>query len=267
MPKEKAVAVATDGSRLSLDAKLSFVKGAIGSISKDKTNPFAKAKYSSLSYIISQVRPIMSNYSIDFQIVSWTLKDNSSPVCYRAIVKLIDLETGETQLQRFDINLDTAQANKVQAFGATMTYGRRYIYAVLFDLEYDDDDPDSKSPTPEKPGYVKIPVKPPTPSDPSTIQTIQFKAGTTLVTPPQPDPSPMGQLLVNTLGAKEAAPISEAQRKRLFAISKDVGLSPESLKDFLVKHNYQSTSAITIAEYEEVCTKIREYGRKLNGLK
>ena len=249
MPAKKEAA-----SGLSIDQKLSLIKSAIGSISKDKVNPFAKSRYSSLSYIIAQVRPVMASHGIDFQIISWTLAPpkEGMPVHYRALVKVVDLETGEYELCRYDINLDTAQANKVQAFGATMTYGRRYIYAVLFDLEYDDDDPDSKPPTPDKKPVVQV------------QDTAPKQQGKTLIEPPKT--TPIQEALTTHMGAKPAPAISESQRKRLFAITKEAGLTNDQLKKLLQDNHYGSTSDITTADYEEVCAKVQELGRKVKSM-
>jgi len=59
---------------------------------------------------------------------------------------------------------------------------------------------------------------------------------------------------------KPAATITEQQRKRLFAIAKDVGWSKEELKVFLESHGYTSSSDIGATEYNRIVGLIQQGG-------
>lgn len=53
--------------------------------------------------------------------------------------------------------------------------------------------------------------------------------------------------------------ISEPQRKRLFALCKEHGISTEDLKAFLAEvYHYTSTTDITATDYEEICRAITD---------
>ena len=55
--------------------------------------------------------------------------------------------------------------------------------------------------------------------------------------------------------------ISPAQRARLYAIVRDLGRSPEEAKAFLMTMGYQSSSDITVSDYDRVVDAIRSWGR------
>ncbi|NJO93464.1 MAG: hypothetical protein HC820_02205 [Hydrococcus sp. RM1_1_31] len=52
------------------------------------------------------------------------------------------------------------------------------------------------------------------------------------------------------------ATISEAQRKRLFAIIREAGLDNEEAKSFLSKWGYASSSLIKRLDYDAICNAI-----------
>lgn len=51
--------------------------------------------------------------------------------------------------------------------------------------------------------------------------------------------------------------ISEPQRKRLFAISQDLGWTQEEIKDLIKRYGYDSTQEITKQDYESICNEIQ----------
>lgn len=58
-------------------------------------------------------------------------------------------------------------------------------------------------------------------------------------------------------------PITEAQRKRFYAISKKTGLSDEQIKDFLFRdYAIQSSKEIKVGDYESICNWIESQAQK-----
>ena len=133
----------------------------LGSVQRDATNPFAKAKYASLSNIQKHLAPLLAEQSCFLQFDFGQFKDN----VYN--VKLILYGIGITDdvdhmLWNFAIPIDNTQKNNVQAFGATTTYGQRYALCVAFQIALDDEDPDAKAAPQQSsiPAKTTQPVKP-----------------------------------------------------------------------------------------------------------
>jgi hypothetical protein len=124
-----------------LFSKYLKVVDEIGSIQKDATNPFAKSKYSTLSNIQKHVRPVLNKHSLLFT-MNFTL-DSQINNMYNCIATLIDIETEQKHKFYYTIPYDETQKNPVQGFGSTMTYGQRYVYGIVFNIPFDDEDPDS----------------------------------------------------------------------------------------------------------------------------
>jgi len=60
-----------------------------------------------------------------------------------------------------------------------------------------------------------------------------------------------------TESQKEDNPISEAQRKRFYAIAKSTGATDEQIKEWLYReYGFESTRDITRSLYEEICTRV-----------
>lgn len=55
--------------------------------------------------------------------------------------------------------------------------------------------------------------------------------------------------------------ISEPQRKRMFAIQKESGLTPEQCKPILKEYGYESSKDIQVKDYEDIIKEIEETGK------
>jgi len=116
---------------------------AMGSVQRNATNPFARAKYASLSNIQKHLAPILQDQKCYVLFDFGTLTDQ----VYDVTLTLCDAETDASMVWRFAVPIDNTQKNHVQAFGATTTYAQRYALCVAFQIALDDEDPDAKSPT------------------------------------------------------------------------------------------------------------------------
>jgi len=116
--------------------------------------------------------------------------------------------------------VDTAQGA-----GSAITYGRRYALAAALGLASDEDDDGNGAE-----GNDKKPLKPPKQQPTTNNQP-----------PPQIPPQ-----------SEATDIISEAQRKRLYAISKD----GDKAKEIIAKYGYSSSKDIKKVDYEKICKEI-----------
>lgn len=121
------------------------VVNQIGSVQMDAENPFAKSKYAPLSTIQNSVNPVLADHRFVFFTEFNMHNGDNSMYILKATLRCVD--TGECNTWLYDIPFDHTQKNPVQGFGSTSTYGRRYAYAMVFNIAFDNDDPDSGNTT------------------------------------------------------------------------------------------------------------------------
>jgi hypothetical protein len=204
-------------------------KTEIGKIYKDATNPFAKAKYASLSNMLAKINPALDENGL-LMMLSFNINKelSSQKMVYDAIADIINVDKPEECLQYiFHIPSDSTQKNDVQGFGATMTYGQRYVYSVLFNIAFDDIDPDAKEPE----------VKPAQTTQPAYTKPVENK----VVEPAKEYSNPTPGL------------ISEAQAKRIYAIGRnEKHLSNDEMKALLdVMFKLGSMKEMNQKQYKE----------------
>jgi hypothetical protein len=112
-----------------------------------------------------------------------------------------------------------------QGIGSCITYGRRYGLAGIVGIIQVDDDAEGA--------------------------TSRNKKTTTKKTPKEDD-IPMGDMPNSKL-------ISDAQRKRLYAISKEFAWGETAVKSLLAKYGFESSTEITKAKYKDICEEL-EHG-------
>lgn len=117
--------------------KLLEFQKKVNSIKKDKTNPHFKSTYATLTQILSEVKPILSECGL---LITQPIRDHKVGTVIsddKNIIaeSYIDLPTNLTP----------------QQLGSAITYFRRYTLASLLALEIDDDDANVASiPAPKK---------------------------------------------------------------------------------------------------------------------
>jgi oligoendopeptidase F len=112
--------------------KLLEFQKRIGVIAKDSKNPHFKNTYASLTQILSEVKPIMSELGLT---IMQPIKDNKVFTC---------IYDGATEIATSDIQLPVNLSP--QQLGSAITYYRRYTLASLLALEIDDDDAQDTKP-------------------------------------------------------------------------------------------------------------------------
>lgn len=109
---------------------------------RDKRNTQTNSNYATLEAISNAIQPIITRHGFE---TTYDTEDCPRENHMR-IVLYVSHVGGHTRRHQADIPLDVAgiagKVNKTptHAFGSTMSYGRRYLRLLAFDLATDDDD-------------------------------------------------------------------------------------------------------------------------------
>ncbi|MEE9571969.1 MAG: ERF family protein, partial [Candidatus Neomarinimicrobiota bacterium] len=107
--------------------KLVLLKNEIGSISKDKENPFFKSKYFDINSLLFHVEPLLQRHGLLLL----------QPIRSGLVVSLIiDPESG----QEISSDIELPSIADPQKLGSAITYYRRYTLQSLLGLQAEDDD-------------------------------------------------------------------------------------------------------------------------------
>lgn len=114
----------------------------IGVVGKNAENPFTSSNYASLTNILNHVQPLLIEAGLVLKFDFPALENEA----YTVKATLLDVEGDAKASMTWDFVIphDQTQKNKTQGFGSTMTYGQRYMYAIIFQIPFDDVDPDAK---------------------------------------------------------------------------------------------------------------------------
>lgn len=126
--------------------KLLEFQKKVNAIKKDGKNPHFKSTYATLTQIISEVKPILSECGV---LLTQPIKDN------KVGTVLID-DKGLLAESWIDLPIGLTP----QQIGSAITYYRRYTLASLLALEIDDDDANLASVKPSQlPGLTAVQLK------------------------------------------------------------------------------------------------------------
>lgn len=210
---------------------LCAVQGELRPALKDSSNPFFKSKYADLESAVETARPILAKHG--FAITQGCVeRENGSWIL---VTKLMH---SSGQWMETDCPI-LVKDQSAQGFGSGMSYARRYSFMAILGMTATDDDDDAEAAvgrhhqnlTPTKQPILK--PNPPTPSP--TPQ-------------PAPIPAQNGPIQANKTASSN---LSEAQLKRLWAITKQYGWTTKQVKE-LVSYKFQkdSSSDLTKDEYD-----------------
>lgn len=186
---------------------------------KNQHNNFGNYDYRSCEDILEAVKPLCKEQKVVLNI-SDEIFLVGNRYYIRATATLIDLEADGGMIEnvayaREEENKKGMDASQVT--GATSSYARKYALNGLFCID------DTKD------------------ADTDAYKKQQNKATT------------KPQMNSNTTNIQSKL-ISEAQRKRLFAISKG---NNDVVKQVLERHKYEKTEQIKVSDYEKICTEIQ----------
>lgn len=112
--------------------KLLLFQRNINAIKKDATNPHFKNTYATLTHILSEVKPVLSDLGL---VIMQPIEGG------KVNTHLIDSETGEL----ISASIDLPTGLNPQQVGSAITYYRRYLLASILSLEIEDDDANEAS--------------------------------------------------------------------------------------------------------------------------
>jgi hypothetical protein len=147
-----------------------------------------------------------------------------------------------------------------QEAGSIITYFKRYGRACVLGIEGElDDDGNSESIPKEKSQEVRYDYKLPPPiivPDGGIVAQEGLQKTGGYPNWPQPTRAQKPEYKANP--AKAGEPISEAQGKSLFALSKSAGWDINEVRDYIsLAFGYTSTKEISRGDYETICTTIQ----------
>jgi hypothetical protein len=116
--------------KTTINTKLLEFQKKIGIIKKDSKNPHFKNTYASLTQILGEVKPLLTECGLIL----------IQPISLEGVgTTIIDFETGE----KIETIISLPTNLSPQQLGSAITYFRRYTLASLLSLEIDDDDAQS----------------------------------------------------------------------------------------------------------------------------
>ncbi|MCE2706938.1 MAG: ERF family protein [Proteobacteria bacterium] len=128
-----------------LNSKLLDFQKRVGIVKKDSKNPHFKNTYASLTQILSEVKPLLTECGLVLV----------QPISLDGVgTTIIDCETGE----KIETIISLPSNLNPQQLGSAITYFRRYTLASLLALEIDDDDAQSTVKPTMTITEVKIPL-------------------------------------------------------------------------------------------------------------
>lgn len=118
------------------------VQGKIQAVVKTKRNDQTKSKYAELDQIISHTKPVYTEggFSVSFYEGKAEFPDANVRVCADVVHSL-----GHKQHYYFDVPLDgvgikgNANMTKIHAKASSVSYGRRYLMCMIFNIPTSDD--------------------------------------------------------------------------------------------------------------------------------
>ena len=123
--------------------RLLEVKKQIGTLSKNKKNPFFKSQYLDLNDLLEHIEPLLWEREL---ILIQPIVDN------KVISAILDAETGDTIISS---ELQLPNITDPQKLGSCITYFRRYTLKSLLAISEEDDD-GNKASKPEPKEKAKL---------------------------------------------------------------------------------------------------------------
>jgi hypothetical protein len=218
-----------------LSAALAKAQGIMEGASKDSANPFFKSKYADLASVWDACRKPLSDNGLSVVQTTEFMPEHPDMVCIETILCHASGQWIKGRLAVKPVKSDP------QSVGSCITYLRRYSLQSIVGIAPEDDDGNAasgKNDTKKQPEATTAPVE---------------------EVPPQANVASHEANIEAPKQSTDAKPnmITEAQRKRFYAIAKGSGKSDADIKKWLLEINgNESTAAIEKAKYEYFCTEI-----------
>lgn len=186
---------------------------------KDATNPFFKSEYATLESVSEACLPALNKQGIAVTQLTNASQDGSTQ-----LITCLVHSSGQWIGSVYPVH---PTKNDPQSLGSALTYARRYTLAAIAGVVTSDDDGESAMGRPSKASNNAH-------AGPKMSGPI---AGTNAV----------------------SGVLTEAQLKRLFAISKKTGWSEQDIRDYLKTMGLTSTKELNILQYEHFCKKMEQF--------
>lgn len=129
------------------DAAMSAAQAEMGRINQDASNPQTKSRYASYAALDRAVRPIYTRHGFG---VTWDTGEKPG----ENMIRIEALVSGTGHRRRYHIDMPAdgigakggAVMTRTHAAGSAITYGRRYLLAMIFNLAIGEDDDGNRAP-------------------------------------------------------------------------------------------------------------------------
>lgn len=132
----------TRESEQAFNAAMNEAQAAMRPIAADASNPQTRSKYASYAALDKALRPIYSKHGFS---VSFDTADGAPPDYVRVVCK-VGHSAGRTEHPHLDMPADGKGAKgsdvmtKTHAVGSAITYGKRYLLGMIFNIAVGEDD-------------------------------------------------------------------------------------------------------------------------------
>lgn len=201
---------------------------------KNQYNDFAKFTYRSCEDILEGVKPLCEQYQCAIFLTD-SVKMVGDRYYIEATATIFDVESEESYTTvayaREEDKKD--KMDRSQTTGSASSYARKYALNGLLAI---DDTKDSDSLEPDKPAAQ------PKKTEYKSVQKV---------------PTSSAQYAKEN---KEDKPITEAQRKRLFALGVEA-----DIRAVMAEYKIEHTADIKMSQYDEICKKVEEKKNERDG--
>jgi len=147
----------SETARTAYNAAMARVQAQIKPVYRDAMNDHTNSPYARLETISEAITPIITSegFSLSYDTADCPVANHIRIVCD------VMHSAGHTERKHFDLALDNVGAkgnlNKtaIQASGSTISYGRRYLKCMVFDVVLTNEDNDGNDPPPPKQDEIR----------------------------------------------------------------------------------------------------------------
>jgi hypothetical protein len=146
-----------DEARVKFERAMSAAQGEMGQVTKDAQNTHTKSRYARLEAVDEVIRPIYTKHGF-----SLSFNQAEAPTGALKLTCKVGHEAGHSESYDLTGGLDnkgsqgTANKTDIQAAGSTVTYLRRYLTCMIFNVVIADQDRDGNDAKTNKAHLVRI---------------------------------------------------------------------------------------------------------------
>lgn len=139
--------VVARNAEIAFNASMQAAQAAMPRVTRDAMNDHTKSRYARLETISAAIKPVITDHGFSLSYGT----DHSPLDNHYGVTCLVAHSAGFSRLYRADIPIDANGAKGVSnktathAFGSTMSYGRRYLLLMVFDIALTNEDDDGQA--------------------------------------------------------------------------------------------------------------------------